>query len=81
MLAHSGGLPCICATWQSVGDVISEHDLWIMAISAQIKAIIRDNLPFTNDCVQSNAFLKIYIVYLWIQDPVQDMKWHEEVCV
>lgn len=29
-----------------------------MAISTQIKAIIRDNLPFTNDCVQSNAFFE-----------------------
>lgn len=31
--------------------MIFEDDLWIMAISAQIKAIIRVHLPFTDDCV------------------------------
>ena len=53
-LTDSNVLSCIYDTWQPLGDVIFEDDLWIMAISAQIKAVIRVHLPFGDDCVHCN---------------------------
>lgn len=45
-LTDSDVLSRIYDTWQPWGDVISEDDLWIMAISAQIKAIIKSSFAF-----------------------------------
>lgn len=53
-LSESNALSSIFDTWQPLDDVIFWDDLWIMAISAQIKAIIIVHLPFTHDCVHCN---------------------------
>ncbi len=65
-LTDSNALSCISDTWQPLGDVIFEDDLWITAISAQIKVIIRVHLLFTGDCAHCNIFSRnIYTVPVW----------------
>lgn len=59
-LTDSNTLSCILDTWQPWGDVISEDDLWIIAISAQIKAIIRVHLPVADDCVHCDLLRNLH---------------------